>query len=333
MYRVLYVQFYILFQNSNPADGEFSFSSLMADTLGNVPSTLLMVLCNFWFAKLLNRKMPYGTFPVVRFSFELLYLIIFSIGVSVVISYRDIFATGFVHMIESGMLGLVFLSVLLVNTLVLYIINIFLYYRNTQREALRKEKIQREKAQYQYSQLKKQLNPHFLFNSLNVLDSLVHSDSDRASRFISKLAGVYRYLLSQEHHDTVKLEDELIFVQSYVELMKERFVEGLFVRIDIPREWLGAQIVPCGLQTMVENAIKHNVVSIENPLTVSISVREGGYLVTSNDLHRKFHSSGSGLSCGVGLRNINQQYQTLFDQEIIIVETQDLFEVSIPLIR
>lgn len=324
-YRVLYVQFFLIFQNSNAVDSNFSFWNLIGITLGNTPITLAIAICNYWMVKFLNRKLEYGKNAIFRFSFELLYLIIFSAIITAIIYTADFYNQDFT---DKGLVGLTFLSVLLVNTVIMYVITIFWYYRDLQQKALNSEILQKQKAQYQYVQLKRQLNPHFLFNSLNVLDQLIHTDADKASQFISKLAGVYRYLLSNEYKNTVTLAQELIFATNYIELMKERFTSGLTVLIDIPESFHDTLIVPCGLQTLLENAIKHNIASPESPLKVTVAVKDD-YLTVSNPIQPKITRPES---TKVGISNISKQYKTLFDRDIKIFNNDFVFEISLPII-
>lgn len=328
-YRLLYVQFFVLFQSNHQVGTNFQFSNLLIDTLGNLPITLLMVIGDFLFVKLMNRHIRYGTTSALRFSFELIFLVIFSILISILISFTEIQTLGIKSLMNSGLLGLTFMSVLLVNTLILYVISIFFYYRNAHREALRFEREGKEKAMYHYTQLKRQLDPHFLFNSLNVLDNLVHTDPQKASSFIGKLAQIYRYLLSNEENDTVALADEVAFVSAYVNLMRERFDDGLLFYNEISPELHECRVIPCSIQTMVENAIKHNIVSPEKPLSITITA-DGEYVTTRNNLQLK---QTPVVSHSVGLKNINSQCQTIIGREIIIDRNDNYFEVAIPIKR
>ncbi len=201
------------------------------------------------------------------------------------------------------------------------------YYNKSHHKALNVEIVKRHKARFQYNQLKQQLNPHFLFNSLNVLDYLIHVDTRRASDFIRKLAGIYRYMLNKEHDMLVPLRDELDFTLAYVDLLKERFDKGLDVQIDIPGEYLEQRIIPGGLQLLVENATKHNVVSPETPLFIHVYI-EDGHIVLRNNLQLRIRSYES---TGVGLSNISGQYRTAFNRDISIIRTAEAFIVKIPL--
>ena len=182
-----------------------------------------------------------------------------------------------------------FFVALFFNILVTVVIDLFSYLRWKRRRELATEVRLRSQANYQYQLLKAQLNPHFLFNSLNVLGYLIHEDQDRASDYVKKLSDLYRYQLSMESRQTVILEDELDFVMLYVGLIKERFGEALDVRIDVESRWLRSRIVPCSIQILIENAVKHNIVKISEPLVIEVKV-EQEYLVVSNRINLKIES-------------------------------------------
>ncbi|MCQ2147002.1 MAG: histidine kinase, partial [Bacteroidales bacterium] len=139
-------------------------------------------------------------------------------------------------------------------------------------------------AKYQYLNLKQQLNPHFLFNSLNILDALIKDGmNDEASTYVHKLAGLYRYMLNDEADPAVQLRDEMDFVNMYVDLLKVRFEEGLQVEVDIPDEDMQKVVIPCSVQLLIENATKHNGVSEERPLQISIK-SDGEKITVTNNL-------------------------------------------------
>jgi len=202
-------------------------------------------------------------------------------------------------------------------------------YSKSHRKALNVEIVKKQKARFQYNQLKQQLNPHFLFNSLNVLDYLVHIDANRASDFIKKMADVYRYMLNKESDMLVSLQDELDFAMEYIDLLKERFDTGLEVEVNIPDQYKERRIIPCGIQLLIENATKHNVVSPETPLIIKIYVEDGNIVVRNNlQLRQRTYESS-----GVGLANIEGQYASAFNRKIEICKTPEFFMVKIPLIR
>ncbi len=194
--------------------------------------------------------------------------------------------------------------------------------------------IEREKshqAEFRYMALKQQVNPHFLFNSLNVLDSLIQDSSrEDSSRYVHKLSGMYRYMLQHEGESLVRLSEEMEFTRMYVDLMLVRFPKGLDVHINVPEEDLQFHVVPCAVQLLVENATKHNAISEENPLVVDI-VSDGGartLRVSNNRIPRLSPSHSTGL----GQSYIRQQYRDQSGREIHIESDDTLYRVTLPLL-
>ncbi|MDP3437495.1 MAG: histidine kinase, partial [Bacteroidales bacterium] len=177
--------------------------------------------------------------------------------------------------------------------------------------------------------LKRQLNPHFLFNSLNVLDFLIYTNQERASDFVRKLSSLYRYLLNTEDVKSVPLKDELDFVLLYYSLMKERFSDGLELMLNVEPQLLSHHIVPGSLQLLAENATKHNIVCKEKPLLIEIFT-EQYCIVVRNNINLKINVIDSG---GIGLKNIKGQYKLLFKKDIKLNVDENYFCVKIPLIE
>ncbi|MEL7341160.1 MAG: histidine kinase, partial [Bacteroidota bacterium] len=208
------------------------------------------------------------------------------------------------------------------------IISLFLHSRkfllNWQQEAVRAEKLKNEQLNSQYQTLKNQLQPHFLFNSLSALTTLVHSNPDQATIFIQRLSEMYRYILEYAQEQVVPLEKELDFLRSYLFLMKIRFGENLQVEIESPEstDWL---VAPLTLQLLAENAIKHNEVSSAHPLTIKVIVSEtSSTLSMTNPLQLREIPRES---TGVGLTNIRNRYDLITDYKVVISQTSDTFTV------
>ena len=199
----------------------------------------------------------------------------------------------------------------------------------SQRE-LREERELKHRTEYQYERLKQQINPHFLFNSLGILDYLVQEhETERASAFIRKLAGIYRYMLNNDQKPLVKISEELEFTMKYIDLLKERFIEGMEFEIDIEEQHMNDMVVPCSLQLLVENATKHNIVSAESPLRVRITTENNNNLVVRNNLQPRTHGQPS---TNLGLRNIRQQYLDVAASDISIEKSDSEFIVKLPIV-
>lgn len=211
---------------------------------------------------------------------------------------------------------------LFINTVFLAM-EFFTYWRQSieEKEALRRNTITAE-----FESLKSQVNPHFLFNALNTLSNLIEEEPKVASAFVQELSSVYRYLLSQKEKEVVSLGEELDFVKSYVFLNQIRFGQNLVVETKVAPEFASKQIVTLTLQMLLENAIKHNVISKEKPLHISIEAYHE-YLCVRNNLQAKQHVSGSN---GIGLVNIKSRYRFLSDREVQIKQSESTFEVCVP---
>ncbi len=189
-------------------------------------------------------------------------------------------------------------------------------------------RLEKDKTEIQYQNLINHLNPHFLFNSLTSLNSLIMTEPKMASKFLQKLSLIYRYILQNKDKDVVSLEQELGFVKHYIDLQKSRLEEGLLININIENEYLTSRIVPVTLQNLFENAIKHNTVEEDNPLIISVLV-EDDYLLVKNNLQRKKFVETSHKQ---GLESLKNLYKYLTSKPLQIIETEEEFLVKVPLL-
>jgi hypothetical protein len=192
-----------------------------------------------------------------------------------------------------------------------------------------KEALVQANLQGQYDSLMEQVNPHFLFNNLNSLSTLITKDPDKADEFVIKMSSVYRYLLRNNEDNLTTLREELGFIESYNHLLKTRFGEGFQPLISIPDASCDLALPPMTLQLLVENAVKHNIVSPEEPLELKIFT-EGDYLLVTNNLQKKNRPAAS---AGVGLFNIQSRYRLLNQPAVEIWQTDKAFTVKLPLIH
>jgi LytS/YehU family sensor histidine kinase len=193
----------------------------------------------------------------------------------------------------------------------------------------RLQKLNEEKLVYQYQTLKNQVNPHFLFNSLNTLSSLVYTDPELADEFIRKLASSYRYILDNNQNNLVPVSDELKFVQAYFYLHQLRGAEKFQLKIkDLNAD--GWHILPVSVQVLVENALKHNAATAESPLLISIQFENPGYISVSNN--KQPMPQGRNLP-QTGLSNLGERVRQICGRDLIVQETFDDFKVKIPLIQ
>ncbi|HEY6504275.1 MAG TPA: histidine kinase, partial [Chitinophagaceae bacterium] len=191
------------------------------------------------------------------------------------------------------------------------------------------EKLKRESLKAELNALKTQVNPHFLFNNLNTLSSVIPEDPKLAVDFVQQLSKLYRHILEVKDEQSILLQDELDVVKAYAFLLQTRFGNKLDVIINVPEEKLHKRIVPLSLQLLMENAIKHNIVSTDKPLKIEITALNGK-LVVSNNLQKKNQVNES---TGIGLDNIRNRYKLLGSGQVEVTENGSSFTVAIPLIE
>jgi hypothetical protein len=191
------------------------------------------------------------------------------------------------------------------------------------------EKLKKEQAIAQYETLKTQVNPHFLFNSLNVLTTLVHKDADIAEQFIIQLSKVYRYILESRAQEIISLEEEMRNLEAYVFLMQIRFGSNFIFDNQLTAKTNGFKVAPLTLQMLVENALKHNEISKMYPLSISVFL-EDNFIVVRNNLQLKTNQNDS---TGIGLSNIKSRYQFLSSVPVSVSKNDGFFTVKIPVIN
>jgi ligand-binding sensor domain-containing protein len=223
----------------------------------------------------------------------------------------------------------------LVTVALLLIVVLWLLYRykTAQREKWMRlenkaQRLEKEKAQVLYENLKQQLNPHFLFNSLTSLGGLIRTNSAVAGSFLDSLSKTYRYILKSSDHETVTLEEEIKFAHSYIRLQQTRFTKGLEININVAPDTLQRKIVPVTLQNMIENAIKHNIIDEESPLVIDIYTVQD-MLIVRNNLQKKNYVETSNKK---GLANLQSLYRYLSDRPVDVNSENAFFQVTIPLL-
>ena len=221
-----------------------------------------------------------------------------------------------------GMIRDLFLAVL-----VAFISQILYLTQKRQQVELRNEALEAENVRTRYETLKNQVNPHFLFNTLSTLDSMVEIDPPRAREYIQRLSSVFRYTLKSR--DVVPLSEELEFVRDYSELMQIRHGNNLSIEFDTDKYYDDYMVVPTAVQGLVENAIKHNAFSDSEPLTITIETDNEGMLTVRNNFQpREYPEQGE----GVGLGSLAERYRLKWQKEILIGNTDGIFRVTLPLV-
>lgn len=275
----------------------------------------------------LEKKLPWLEYPIKRLVSQIVLMTLFAaviifagmaiwFRISEDLSFRDSLAV----VMPSLKLAYLFmvLAVLFGNTV--------LFFKNWREAVVKQEELKRAHLALQYQSLRDQVKPHFLFNSLSSLVSLIQSDQKKATQFVHKLSDVYRYLLDQRDSELVPVEDELRFLEDYIYLQKIRFGNSLSVDIHLETV-LKRMIIPLSLQMLVENSIKHNEASSEHPLEIRITSAGDGKVVVSNILQRKGFPENS---TGLGLENLKRRIAFFSDTELLIHEEEGRFTVTLP---
>ena len=214
-------------------------------------------------------------------------------------------------------------------TFIVLLITHFVYlYRSYQENKVKEQKIIAGTANAKFESLKNQIDPHFLFNSLNVLSSLIEENPENAQRFTTSLSKIYRYVLEQKDKELVSVEEELAFAKTYMNLLKMRFENSLFYELPETIPNPEAKVVPLSLQLLLENTVKHNVISESKPLNIRIFI-EGDYLVVQNDFQKKEVLQDRR---GVGLQNIINRYGIITNRKVLIEQNEQTFTVKIPIL-
>ena len=283
---------------------------------------------NAYIIHLLDKKWPWLQFPVWRLIVGFFSLVVYSLSAILIVNICFYYVTfgefpsEIMNWIQYNGKTAVLIS--LVISTIMTSIGFFHAWRNS---AIKEEKLKVEMLDNKYKTLLTQVNPHFLFNSLNVLISLVHEDPNLAEKFIRQLSLIYRYTLENRERDLVSLKDEKAFIDSYIFLLKIRFEDAMEVSIDIPEDEARFSL-PMALQIIIENAIKHNVVSIEKPLSISIYT-EGNQLIVKNNKQINQHKE---KSTGFGLENIKKRLSYLSDKGLEIEEDENEYIAKLPIL-
>ncbi len=286
---------------------------------------MFLWLGNAALSEWLNARISWQQQPLLRLVVGVVAMVVYTLS-SV---YFLIFFFRYVLAFDVGEdMGGMLQSTVVITLLITMFMTSRAFFFNWRQSAVDAERLKRESIKAQYESLKNQVNPHFLFNSLNVLTNLVYEDQERAVRFIKQLSEVYRYVLDTRDKEIVPIQQEITFVDSYLFLQRIRFGEKLVAQVEVPEE--DGFVAPLALQLLVENAIKHNEVSAECPLHIRVR-READFLVVSNTLQRK--SVIPEPSSGLGLENLKNRYAFLSDTPVAIIETAQQFVVKVPILK
>ncbi len=312
---------WMFFTNFNTLRNHFLISVVYSLAYG-----LSLAIGNGYISRYLTKKIPWQKNSLKRLIAGVLLSLIYS---TVVIVLADFLLSVAFHgaTFETYTISLRFVLLLLVITfLITFTFYGIGFFQELKKAIIREEGLKRNILELEYATLKNQVNPHFLFNSLNVLTSLVSENKD-AVKYIKTLAEVYRYLLENKDKQIVDLQTETEFTKAYLYLHQIRFGDNLKIHINTPDR--NVSIVPLSLQMLTENAIKHNIISKDQPLRIDISFSED-YIIVKNNLQLKNTPENS---LKVGLENIKKRYSYLTDKEVVVEKNSNSFIVKLPLLE
>ena len=283
-----------------------------------------------WFFDFINRKISWFDYPRKRavvgilgtIIIAMVLLILLNFFLWVVIEGKPINS---LYLKSNRLFYVIGLIITIVVTSIMHAIGFFV---EVMRERAISLKLRQQKLSSELNALRAHVDPHFLFNSFNVLSGLIDEDSEKAQTFLSGLSGIYRYILEQRNEATSTLKDELIFADKYLALQRMRFENAIELDTQIGLEFMDRKLPSLSLQLLLENAIKHNGFDANNPLKLSLNIQEDKLIVSNNINPRKDHVAKN----GVGLKNIDDRYELLSKNKIEIINGDKHFIVKLPLL-
>jgi hypothetical protein len=306
----------------------YTLKQPVLDYFISVISIFIVLETLIWYNQKLEKRTSWNEHLVKRFFVQFLSNALIAIFIFGVLRWS-------VRYIQNDLYYIRLLDEMIINGLVIFVVfilavinlSVFLMYK--WRFSLAElERFKKENAEFRFESLRSQVNPHFLFNSLNTLSSLVYESQEKAEQFIRELSDVYRYVLENRENEMISLDKEFIMAKSYIYLNQIRFGQNLKVNINTDGSLKQYMIPPLTLQLLIENAIKHNIISEKKPLTLHIS-QKGDYLTVSNNMQKK---ESKEYSSQLGLKNIKSRYSFLTEKEVGIFEKETEFSVKIPLL-
>jgi len=297
-----------------------SLLSIIAGFLIAIPDLLIIGFLNHYFSwntKVLNRI-------IIQICLSILLAVFISTLISLFSNFIRPYSDGLINVLISN--ALIFS---LVNIIMMVILEAWLFFMESKQAKLKAEDLEKELSQIRFEILKSQINPHFMFNSLNVLSGLIEKDVSKAQVFIDEFSTIYRYVLETIEKPVVSLNDELGFVRSYIYLQKMRYGEFLTISINLPANLLSMLLPPLSLQLVMENAIKHNSINQSQPLCIDIYGDKDG-LIVKNNIQSKISSYAS---TGLGQNNLIKRYAMISESIPRFTIESNHYIAKLPLIK
>lgn len=274
-----------------------------------------------------HKRLDWSQKPFIRSAWQLVAILIIAAIVSTSITLLshafNPFPEGLAKVLVNN-----FLIVAIINVLLTIVLEAWIFFTRSDAAQRKAEELEKALSTIRYEVLKQQINPHFMFNSLNVLSGLVATDQKKAQEFIEEFSYIYRYVLETVEQPVVSFEREYNFVQSYMALQQIRYGKALQYHVDVPSDKLGKLMPPLSLQTVLENAIKHNTIEEESPLQIGITV-ENNVLVVRNNYQNKM---SKGVTTKIGLKNLTMRYSLVSEVQPSFYLQDGYFYANLPLI-
>src|SRR5688572_21909223 len=277
---------------------------------------------NEYLHEYLDEKITWTKHPIKRLLAGLVVMVVYTVPTI----YLVVSLTEMIFDLNLGAISDTIYMSMGITLVISFILTSRSFLFNWRQTAIDAEKFKRESTVARFESLRSQVNPHFLFNSLNALTNLVYEDQDKAAKFIKQLSEVYRYLLDTREKEIVPLAEEKKFLDSYLFLQQIRFGDKLKLEVSLDEQ--NCMVAPLVLQMLVENAIKHNIISEQSPLWINVYV-DAGFVVVENNLQKKTEMMED--SPGIGLENIRRRYEFLTDKKVEVSEGKT-FIVRLPMI-
>lgn len=293
----------------------------------SVTTTLLMWLGVRAIVVFLWKKYPWVKNPVKHLLIEIVAITVYTATIGAFLYFFYNFV-GIEVNIQEGFAQNAFFT-LIITFFITSIHEGVFFYQQWKTWHSRSEKLEEENIRSQYETLKSQINPHFLFNNLNTLASLIEENPKVAVDYVNRTADYYRKILNLRGQEIITISEELELVNDYFFLQKKRFGNNLSISISIPETVLTTFVAPLTLQMLVENAIKHNIISAEKPLNIELVAENASYIQVKNNLQKRTESAPSSK---LGLKNITERYSYLSPNKVEIIITSFTFTVSVPIL-
>jgi len=310
--------------------GKLEVGDLSTSILYNFYYGISLSLVNGYFFDYLSKIVPWDTHPRKRAYLGIFGSIAVTMGTLILLNLiLWVYIRGYDYSVLWNISNRGFyITALVITIIVSTTIHAISFFKEIQREKQISQKLRQDKLASELSALRSHVDPHFLFNSFNVLSGLIDEDSEKAQDFLAGLSKIYRYILEQRNDATSSVEDELDFAKKYLDLQQMRFENSINVETNISSGVMDRKIPSLSLQLLLENAIKHNGFSDESPLKINI-FDDNDELVVSNTVRKRKNISDTS---GMGLQNINDRYSLLKKKQITIDSSNSLFTVKLPLI-